>query len=444
MIYNWLNYRKRYGKNYNTYKKKIAEANLTIEELKNKQNDELTKFIKYAHKNSKYYNDLYDYTVIENFDGIKDLHKLPILDKEALRENILDVYTISKNKGIISKTGGTTGKSLEVVYTEDDMQLRFAHLDNFRAEYGYELGKRTAWFSGKKILNSRNVKNNIFWKYDFIHKVRYYSTFHCSGRNLGHILKDLEKFNPEYIVGFPSNLYDIADYGIRNNLPYKRALKAIFPTAETVTNEVRKQIETFFRSKIYDQYASSEGAPFIFECKNGNLHLELRSGVFEVLNKNNEPDNKKGRLVVTSFSTHGTPLIRYDIGDELELFDEPILCNCGNNNPVVKKIHGRISDFIYSPYTGKINLGNISNSTKGVKGLIRFQVVQNIETRVEIFMVIDKKTYNEKSKKVFLQNLHDRFGEEMIIHINYTDEIKKEASGKYRLIKNNIKNIGHA
>ena len=27
--------------------------------------------------------------------------------------------------------------------------------------------------------------------------------------------------------------------------------------------------------------------------------------------------------------------------------------------------------------TGKINLGNISNTTKGVKGIIQFQVIQN-------------------------------------------------------------------
>ena len=40
---------------------------------------------------------------------------------------------------------------------------------------------------------------------------------------------------------------------------------------------------------MYNQYASSEGAPFIIECKEGNLHLELQSGVFEVLDENDKP-----------------------------------------------------------------------------------------------------------------------------------------------------------
>jgi phenylacetate-CoA ligase len=32
------------------------------------------------------------------------------------------------------------------------MQERFALLDHFRNKYGYKFGKKTAWFSGKKML----------------------------------------------------------------------------------------------------------------------------------------------------------------------------------------------------------------------------------------------------------------------------------------------------
>ena len=73
---------------------------------------------------------------------------------------------------------------------------------------------------------------------------------------------------------------------------------------------------------------------------------------------------QSGRLVVTSFTTEATPLIRYDIGDSVVLEDSNKICSCGNNNPMVKKINGRIDDYIYSPQTGKINLGNISNTLK--------------------------------------------------------------------------------
>src|SRR5690625_1158526 len=123
-------------------------------------------------------------------------------------------------------------------------------------------------------------------------------------------------------------------------------VKAIFPTSETVTKEMRITIETFFKAKIYNQYDSSEGAPFIFECINGNLHMELQSGVFEVLDYNDK-HTQFDILIVTSFTNEDTTLIRYDISDYIALEDHSKTCDCGNNNPLVKEILGSIDDYIY-------------------------------------------------------------------------------------------------
>ncbi len=356
-----------------------------------------------------------------------------------LRRNSLKIHTIKKSEGILAKTGGTTGKSLEVLYTKNNMQDRFAMLDDFRGRYDYKLGKNTAWFSGKSLLNYKDIKQKRFWRTDYWYNVRYYSTFHIKEDYLIYYINDLKRFKPEFLVGFPSSIFEIAKYGLRNNIDFPKSIvKAIFPTAEKLTIEKREVIELFFKTKVYDQYASSEGAPFIFECKDNNLHLELQSGVFEVLDSNNQPSTK-GKLIVTSFTTFGTPLIRYDIGDSIQLSDG--ICNCGNNNPLVKEIDGRIDDFIYSEVNGKINLGNISNTLKDTYGVVKFQVVQNKKDLIEIYMIIDDKNYNKKSEAVFLRNWKDRVGSEMIIKIIYVDDIEVEKSGKYRMVKNNIKHL---
>src|SRR5690606_23230962 len=283
-------------------------------------------------------NNLYKENNLELGSAVNGLKHLPIIDKELLRKNIENIYTIGKDKGLLSKTGGTTGKSLEVLYTKKNIQERFAILDTFRNSQYYKLGKKTAWFSGKNLLTEKDINKNRFWKTDHYHKVRYYSTFHIHQKYLNYYLEDLFNYKPEFMVGFPSTMFEIAKYGIQNNLKFKKGIiKAIFPTAETITPEIRNTIESFFNTKLFDQYASSEGAPFIIECREGNLHQELQSGVFEVLDDNNEPTNI-GRLVVTSFSSYGTPLIRYDIGDLIELSDKT--CTCGNSNPLVVKILG--------------------------------------------------------------------------------------------------------
>jgi len=252
-------------------------------------------------------------------------------------------------------------------------------------------------------------------------------------------LENLIKFQPKYVVGFPSSIMEIARYGFRHDIKFpKGVIKAIFPTAETITDEIRNTLSEYFHTKVLDQYASSEGAPFIYECPQGNLHIELQSGIFEVLDKNNQPASE-GRMVITSFTTYGTPLIRYDIGDRLILSDRK--CSCGNQNPLAERILGRIDDYIYSPETGKINLGNISNTLKDVKGIIKFQVIQNQLNEIIIKIIIDKEKFTSKYREKFLSNWRDRVGKKMSIKLVEIDEIPVEKSGKFRMVKNNIKNL---
>jgi len=439
-IFNFLAYRKRYGGKYKEYRKLFFEnRGLSRKELLQFQKRRFKIFLEEAKANSQYYSDLYKNIVREI--EIENIQKLPIIDKETLRNNIDKIIVNKKEKLMVSKTGGTTGKSLQVKYRAINMQERFAMLDDFRSRFGYELGKKTAWFSGKSLLVQNDLKKNRYWKTDYLYKVRYYSTFHIKQDYLKYYVEDLIKFQPEYMVGFPSTMLEIANYGIKNkyNFP-SRTIKAIFPTAESITPFMRMKIESFFKTKLYDQYASSEGAPFIFECVEGNLHLELQSGVFEVLDESNMP-TQSGRLVVTSFTTEATPLIRYDIGDSVVLEDSNKICSCGNNNPMVKKINGRIDDYIYSPQTGKINLGNISNTLKGTVGIQNFQVVQNDLNRITINLVIDKNCYSDVSESTFLKNWRDRVGNKMEIKISYQSSISVEASGKYRMVKNSIKKL---
>lgn len=439
-LYNKRAYAIRYGGAYKDYRnEKFNNRNLSREELLDYQKERYKRFIDFAIENSLYYKETLG--SIEGANQIEYISNLPILDKETLRSNIDKLVVETTEKLEKSKTGGTTGKSLEVKNFSRNSQERFAFLDDFRSRFGYELGKKTAWFSGKSLLTPRDIKMNRFWKTDRIHKVRYYSTFHIRKDYLQYYVEDLIQFQPEYFVGFPSTMLDIAKYGLANNYDFPAScVKAIFPTAETVTKEMRETIETFFKTKIYDQYASSEGAPFIFECENGNLHLELQSGVFEVLDENNQPA-KSGRLVVTSFTNEGTPLIRYDIGDSITLEDASKTCTCGNNNPLVKEILGRIDDYIYSPEIGKINLGNVSNTLKDTVGIIQFQAIQDEVSKIVVKLVIDQSEFTEAVEKKFIQNWRERIGDKMELELEYVDEIPVEASGKFRIVKNNIKHL---
>ena len=426
-LFNTYQYKIRHGGAYKKFRDYYSRADFLSEfeltrEIKSKRNS----FFKYVKAHSSWYQD-YDFECLSS---------IPILEKLDIINHFDKIKTLNEKDGLVNFTGGTTGTSMKTVYTKEDMQERFAILDNFRAKHGYELGKKTAWFSGKSLISEKDIKNNICSHYDFINKIRFYSTFHINNRNFITYWNSLNDFKPEFIVGFPSSVYEICEMADRKGLKLNHKVSVFFPTAETVLPRHREIIGRVLGCKLVDQYASSEGAPFILECTEGKLHIHPLTGMFEVVDENMQPADE-GEVLVTSFTTKGTPLIRYKVGDKIKLSEKNEICKCGSSFPLVDKIEGRSNDFIYSFEKGKINLGNLSNSTKGVGGIVSFQVVQDIKSEI-IIKIVASNHYNQAEERKFLSAIRERVGNDLNIDIQYVDDIPREKSGKFRIVKNSL------
>lgn len=211
----------RYGKTYYEYRKFLSEFDKwPLERKLEYQRTELIKFIRYAVSHSKFYKKLYKEIDIESIKSIDDLKKMPIVDKEMLRENIDDVITIPRKGAVEGHTGGTTGKSLVVLFTPEDMMKRMAMLDHFKARVGFIHRKmKRATFSGKHIVPP-NQKKKIFWRYNAACKQMIYSSFHITEDNIKYYVDSLNKFKPQAIDGFFSCMCDIASY-IEMKVVYK-------------------------------------------------------------------------------------------------------------------------------------------------------------------------------------------------------------------------------
>lgn len=425
--FNTLQYKTRHGGEYWKWRQYYESVEkLPKEQLKKMQQDRLELFLAYASTQSSWYRKY------RNFS----LSQYPILEKDDILNNLDSIATISEKNAQISLTGGTTGASMKVLYTKENMQERHALLDHFRAQYGYHLGDRCAWFSGKNIINDKDIAKGICYRDDYINKIRFFSTFHITDNSFEVYWSALNNFSPEYIVGFPSSVYEICAMAQSRGLKLQNSVKAFFPTAETLLPIHREVISSVLGCKIADQYASSEGAPFILECKYGGLHIHPLTGIFEVMNEDMQPA-QEGEIVVTSFTTEGTPLIRYRIGDHIKLSSESKQCSCKSSFPLVDRIEGRSTDYILSPTHGKVNLGNISNSTKDVQGIIQFQVIQNDINCVQV-LVVSNNHFTDYEQIKFRAALRKRFGTQLNIEIKVVDEIPKESSGKFRFVKNLI------
>lgn len=427
-----IKYKNRYNQEYWRQREFCKEFDSwSLEKQLEYQKNELIAFVRFAYNNSRFYHNIYANCDINSIKSVEDLQKLPIVDKEMLRANINDVFTVSAKESLSGNTGGTTGKSLVVRATVKDVNTRMAVLDHFKARVGFEnLEMKKATFNGKHIIPP-NQKRHIFWRYNAPCKQMIYSSFDLTEDKMGYYVESLNKFKPLAIDGFPTSICDIANYIERHKKKIEFHPIAVFTTSETLTEEGRKLIERVFGCKVYNQYASSEGAPFVTECRNQKLHIELNTGVFEF--------QENGEILVTSFTTHGTPLIRYAIGDRMDKSDTTVECSCGLHGSIIKRIQGRSLDYLYRPDGAKINAVNIANLLKYIPNtIIRSQFKQDKMDEVKVLLEVDKSAFDDRSMQDILKECEHTFGKDMKISIQIVDEIPRASSGKYRMIINNV------
>lgn len=400
-----------------------------IEQIKEYQNKRVKELVSFAFENSPFYREFYKDINIDDINTVEDLKKLPILEKEYVRENIEKFYTISESEAEVSNTSGTTGKSIKFYYKKSDLQRRMAYLDHFKLQHGFVHRKmKKASFTSAKVI-PQNQKSNVYWRDNYSVRQRIYSGFHCKGESAKYFVDNLNKYKPHSLDGYPSALYVLAKYIVDNNIKMKFKPIAIFPTAEPLYPHYKELIEKAFGCPVRDQYASSEGAPFITECKCGKLHYCMNTGVIEF--------SEDGEMVVTCFETHGTPLIRYKIGDKAYLSNETV-CECGCVMPIIDRIEGRTLDFVYTEKKEKVTAvylslvsGDFLNSVKAM------QFIQNDFSSIDVYVEADD-SYNNEMNQIIIDKLHYTLGRSMDVRVHVVDEIKKDKSGKFRFIINNV------
>lgn len=423
--------RSRYGREYSEHRRWLEGFDSwPLGRKLEYQREELIRFVRKAAKDSPFYQDLYRDVDLNDLRSVEGLNRLPVVDKELLRANIDAVSTVPRRQALEGHTGGTTGKSLVILMTPEDMMRRMAMLDHFKHRVGFEHRKmRRATFNGKHIVPPHS-RADVFWRYNAACKQMIYSTFHITDEHLGRYVESLNRFKPQALDGFFTSMVDVANYVERHGIGLSFRPIGIFPTSETVTDSGRALLERVFQTKVYNQYASSEGAPFVTECAEGSLHVELASGVFE--------GTDDGGVLVTSFTTHGTPLIRYAIGDSMT-FTDRTSCACGMESPIVSSISGRKDDYLYRADGAKINAGNVANLFKNMpNALIRAQALQDRKDEVRILLEVDAARYSPEFDRLLREEFMHKFGSNTSLIIEHVDDIPRESSGKQRLIKNSV------
>lgn len=396
------------------------------------QQQRMKEFYKYIKNKSNFHSKRL--MKFNNEIDIDNLEHYPVLEKEDIRNNIDEIITGDPNDLLKSGTGGSTGKSLKFYTSKYDMSRKIAYLDYFKEQHGVYKGMKRVSIGGRKIIPNHQ-KKKIFWRYNEPLNQLLFSAYHADGENLKYYVQKLNDFKPETLDGFPTVLHRISKYILENNIKLTFTPIAIFPTAEALTDEMKKDIEKAFNCPVRNQYASSEGSPFITENTDGELELGPMSGYFEL----EKVEGKIYELIVTGFYTTTTPLFRYRIGDSVELYED-LPENYTQQDIKIKRIIGRNNDFLYSSEKGMITNVHLSTAIRSLGTDVKeSQFIQNEKDRIIVNLVIDDSANKEIIIDKLTKELKVRFGNSTQFDINFVDSIALTKGGKKRFTINNLK-----
>ena len=318
------------------------------EEIVALQNERLVKQVKNVYENVPYYRNLMDEKGVkpEDIQSIEDVHKLPFLSKNDLREAYpygLLAKPLSDCVRIQS-TSGTTGKRVVAFYTQHDIDLweeccaraivaaGGSKEDVCQVCYGYGL------FTGGPGLNGGS------------HKVGCLTLPMSSGNTERQIqfMRDLGSTilccTPSYAAYIGETLHDM---GYTTD---DIQLKAGIFGAEPWTEEMRRDIEKSLGIKAYDIYGLTEtsGPGVSLECsEHTGMHINEDHFLAEIIDPETGevlPEGTVGELVFTSLTKEAFPLLRYRTRDLCVLSRKK--CSCGRTHVKMSKPMGRSDDML--------------------------------------------------------------------------------------------------
>lgn len=422
--------------------RKIANLNYALKnqykplKILQKERDKQIKFIvNYAYKNNKFYHDLYKLNKvrISKIRGFKDLTKLPIVEKKDLQEhsNILLSNQNGKylqiqdyKKGIIRRTGGSTGNPLHVYFDEKAWDF---------SESIYARSLLGTGYDPREILVNSNPflipKKRWFNKIGLFRK-----DFIPVEANNKETLKSLYSYKkPFTFYTYPTVLRNLSsDFN-----PKKAKINRIISTGELLDEKVKSELESKFECSIHNHYGSMECNRIAWECnKNEGMHLDIDSlGIEFIKNGEHITEGESGQVILTNLHSSSFPLIRYNQGD----FAKPIRdkCSCGRNLPIVKELLGRDNDFIKLENKSRISPIPFDVVLSRIGGVSQFKLVQKSIKLFEIFLIPNGKVKISEDKiSKEIQNLlrTNNFS----INFKYVENIPRSKGGKLRSVVCNI------
>lgn len=366
-------------------------------------------------------------TFVQNA-SIKKWEDVPVISKTDFQRPLMQLTSnrFSKNQLYIANTSGSTGQPFTYAKDKFCHALAWALIKQRYLQYGIHLNSLQARFYGIPLKGGSALKEQL--KDKLMNRVRF-PVFDLSSQRLNLFIDQFRRFSFEYIYGYTNSIRHFSQFLLDAGIVLRSVcptLKCVIVTAEMCSSYDRKLIELATGVPCIIEYGSSE---------TGIIGIE-REGVMQASDElfYLETD-ENGSLLITSLFNYAFPLIRYRVGDLVELSRDP-----AQRKTIIQKIMGRSDDLIRLP-NGKIAAGLTMYyiSRDLLDQMSRIKEIYVTQTQLSSFKVFYVGEHLSDKEELQIRRSFDAYLQPGLhLEIVKADTIRRKSNGKLQMFHSEL------
>lgn len=359
--------------------------------------------------------------------------EMPVTTRSLVQREGGRLASASRAADWLRTTGGSTSEPVQLPAWDDER--RVAHADLWRARAWYGLTPASPLFllwghshllgtGWRGWLNAR--RRELFDRLLGYHRFSAYDLRDDAMRAAGDALL---RARPAYLLGYSVALDRLA----LANASRSEALRALglrvvvgaaeaFPSPASVA-----RLEALFGCPVAMEYGSVETQLLAHTHPEGGYVVMDGSYVLEA--EPSEHDPRRARVRVTSLFPRAFPLVRYDLGDEIE-FDTTDI----PRGPVYRfaRVVGRCNDYIPLADGAQIHSEAVTHAVRGCAEVLGYQLVQRgDELRLDYLAEAELSPPAADAVRTTLGRIHPRL---CAVGLRRVPALRQTRAGKTRMI----------
>jgi phenylacetate-CoA ligase len=361
------------------------------------------------------------------------LSGVPLLGKDHVRESWSEM-TVPGLPGRPERktTGGSTGHPLTVLKNRDALARERAATWRAYGWCGLEVLAPQGLLWGVPHSARRRWKARLT---DLVANRLRLSMFGVTEERLETFHRRLLRFRPHFLYGYVSALSTFVRYVSEAGKGLPDSVRCIITTSELLDADTRAFLEKATGVRVFNEYGCGEVGSIAHECEEGSLHVMADNLVLECIPGSGLPQGL-GELVVTDLFNKAMPLIRYRVGDLGRLSSGS--CPCGRPYPVLERIVGRAYDVVYDAEGRGYHPEAILYVFEDLRRVgVVLPPLQAIQRRNGELLINFRSSgeAREELERTVKNGFRDAFGTGLEIDVGWVEDLPREASGKFRVVK---------